>query len=151
MHRPPAVAWDLGPTLWQNRILTGLALLASLVSLGFLVEQGWGLSSFILLVALLVGCLLAAMARHNAHQGQLRWDGEQWHWIGAQGVALRTMVCMVDLQVTLLLQVTSDQGKRHWFWLDSGDKPAQWRAMRRAIVASTSVSHDGISAEPIDG
>jgi peptidoglycan/LPS O-acetylase OafA/YrhL len=144
MHRPPAVAWDLATTRWQLRVSIALVLLATLVWLGFLTQQGWGYPSFILLLALLAGVLLAAMAGQNASGGQLRWDGEQWHWTDAQDHAVRTMVCMLDLQVVLLLQVNCDQGTRHWFWLDAGDKPIQWKALRRAIVASAKVSQDEV-------
>ena len=151
MHRPPAVAWDLSPTQWQMRVLAALTLLAMLVWVGFIAEQGWGLSSFIVLVALLVGVWLVAMARRKALRGQLRWDGEQWYWTGLQDRAVRAMACILDLQVVMLLQITFDQGKSHWIWLESGYKPAQWKALRRAIVASTGVHHNEVDSEPLDG
>ncbi len=151
MHRPPAVAWVLSPTLWQRRILATLALLALLVWVGFITEQGWGLSSFAVLIALFLGVLLAAMAWHNASRGQLRWDGEQWYWTDAQDRTVRTMACILDMQVMMLLQITCDQGKSHWLWLDSSENPAQWKALRRAIVASTGISFDEVVPERLDG
>jgi hypothetical protein len=133
------------------RVLAALTLLAALVWVGFIVEQGWGLTSFIVLAALFLGVRLVAMARQKAHNGQLRWDGEQWYWTGTQDRALRAMVCILDLQVLTLLHVTCDQGKSHWIWLDSGYKPAQWKALRRAIVAETSVLQNEVVRNPLDG
>lgn len=151
MHRPPAVAWVLLPSRWQWRTLTALSLLTALVWIAFISEQGWGHTSLIVLGALLVGVLQTFMAWHNAPKGQLRWDGEQWYWTDEQDRAVRTMACILDMQAMMLLQVTCDQGKSHWLWLDSGDKPAQWKALRRAIVASEGVSHEAVIPAPRDG
>ena len=151
MHRPPAVAWVLLPSQWQRRILAALALVAVLVWVGFISEQGWGLSSFVVLVALFIGALLGVMAWRNLSKGQLRWDGEQWYLTNKHDRSVHTMVCMLDMQAMLLLKVTCDKGKSHWLWLDSGDKHAQWKALRRAIVASTGISHDEVVPEPLDG
>jgi hypothetical protein len=133
------------------RILAALTLLAVLVWVGFTEKQGWGLSSFIVLVALFVGVGLVAIARHKALKGQLRWDGEQWYWTDAQDHAVRTMVCILDLQGVMLLQIACDHGKSHWIWLESGYKPTQWKALRRAIVAGTGTPHSEGVPEPLDG
>jgi hypothetical protein len=150
MHRPPAVAWSLAPARWQGRVLNGLLLLAFLVWAGFFAKQGWGFSSIALLLTLPAGVTLAALARHKTARGQLSWDGEQWHWIGVQDRPVRSMVCVLDFQTMLLLHLTCDQGDGHWLWLESGDKPALWRALRRAIVASSPLSVDEIKPEPQD-
>lgn len=151
MRGPPAVVWSLAPTRWQKRVLVILAFLAVLVWVSFVAEQGWGLSSYLILAALFVGVLLAATAWHKKPKGQLRWDGEQWYWNDEQDRAVRPMACILDMQVMMLLLVTCDQSKSHWLWLDSGNKPDQWRALRRAIVASTGISYDDAVAEPHDG
>jgi hypothetical protein len=117
---------------------------------GFTIRQGWGVTSFALLLVLLAAVLLAAMAQRNAPIGQLRWDGEQWYWIADQDFTVRTMVCLLDFQLTLLLQVTFDNRQRHWFWIETDSKPFQWNALRRAIVATTNISHDGVEPERRD-
>ncbi len=147
MHRPPAVLWDLGPSRWKRRALGGLILLAALVWLGFLRMQGWGVSSAVLLATLLAGTLTAAIGRSGSPGGQLSWDGEQWHWLTDRDLPLQTMVCMLDLQVMMLLRVGVEGGKSHWFWLDSSDMSASWKAVRRAIVASTYNARQGASQE----
>ena len=151
MHRPPAVAWDISPTRWQSRATATLVLIAVMVWTGFVAEQGWGQSSFVVLVALLVGIWLASADRQKASKGQLRWDGEQWHWTGEQDRAVRDMASILDLQVMMLLQVTCDQGKSHWLWLESREKHTQWKALRRAIVASARISHDEVVPGSLDG
>ena len=143
MHRPPAVLWDLGPSRWKRRALGGLILLAVLVWVGFLRMQGWGVSSAVLLATLLAGTLTAAIGRSGSAEGQLSWDGEQWHWLTDRDLLLQTMVCVLDLQVMMLLRVGVEGGKSHWFWLDSSDMNASWKALRRAIVASTYNARQG--------
>jgi hypothetical protein len=51
----------------------------------------------------------------------------------------------------ILLQVSFDQSKSYWLWLESCGKPAQWKALRRAIVASARMSHDEIVSDSFDG
>jgi hypothetical protein len=126
-------------------------LLAGLVWAGFVAQQGWGPVSLALLAALLAAACMAAVAWHNTPNGQIRWDGEQWHWSGAQDRMVRSMACVLDLQSVVLLHIRCDQGKSHWLWLESGDKPKHWKALRRAIVASKPGTPDGASAEPQEG
>jgi hypothetical protein len=61
------------------------------------------------------------------------------------------MVCVLDFQAMMLLQLICDNGNKYWFWLDAGDKPAHWNAMRRAIVASTKISREQVDQEPRGG
>ncbi len=140
MHRPPAVSWDVRPARWQRRLTTALALCAALAWAGFSVRQGWGAASPVLLLVLVVSVLLSIRAGRNAPVGQLRWDGEQWHWSGADDGAVRSITCVWDLQVLLLLKIHFEPGAQQWLWLEAGAEPARWRAMRRALVAATSIS-----------
>jgi hypothetical protein len=113
-------------------------------------RAGWGVTSVALLLVLLAAVLLAAMAQRNAPKGQLRWDGEHWYWATAQDLTVLTMVRVVDFQLMMLLQVTLDNGQRHWFWLDADSKSSHWIALRRAIVATTKVSHNEVDPERRD-
>ena len=148
MHRPPAVAWLLVPSRWQGWALSALALIGALVWAGFLAKQGWGRASFLILVALLASALMALVTMQSTTKGLLSWDGEQWHWSGDPDSPLRSMSCVLDLQRVILLQVTCDQGKMHWLWLEAFDKPALWTALRRAIVVSTDLSSEEFKPEP---
>lgn len=146
MHRPPAVSWEAGPARRQGRLLAALALCATMVWTGFWVLQGWGTSSFILLLVLSASILLAVRAGKSAPVGQLGWDGEQWHWTGAGAGAVPAIACVLDLQGMLLLRILCESGTRHWLWLEAGAQPARWKAMRRALVAAT--SNAGIETGP---
>ncbi len=139
MHRPPAVSWDVGPARWQGRLLTALAFCAALDWTGFLVLQGWRTASFFLLLVVMASVLLAVLASRNTQVGQLRWDGEQWHWSGADDDAVRVLTCVLDLQHMMLLHIRCEQGARHWLWIEASAQHARWRAMRRAVVAGTSL------------
>jgi len=151
MHQPPAVAWDLAPTRSQRRAPIALLLLAVLVWLVFITRQGWGPASLALLLALLVATVVVAVGLNKLPTGQLRWDGEQWLWSGVQDRMVRSMACVLDLQSVLVLHIRCDQGKGHWLWLEAGDKPLHWKALRRAMVASRPGTHGAESAEPQEG
>jgi hypothetical protein len=43
----------------------------------------------------------------------------------------------------MLLQLTFENRKKQWLWLECGDAHAHWRSMRRAIVFSSNLTqHD---------
>jgi hypothetical protein len=148
MHRPPAVAWDLVPTRWQSRAPAVLVLLAAMAWGGFLLKQGWGPFSLTLLLVLIAAAVLATVERGHISKGQLRWDGEHWHWSGEQDRMVRSMACVMDLQSMVLLYIRCDQGKSHWLWLEAGRKPHHWKALRRAIVASKTLTLDDVITQP---
>ena len=102
-------------------------------------------------MVLLVSALVLAVAQRNIPKGQLRWDGRQWHWSGAPDRMVLSMDCVLDLQSVVLLHIRCNQGKSHWLWLEAGDKPKHWKALRRAIVASRTNTPDGFSAESPEG
>lgn len=142
MHRPPAVAWEVGPSRWQKWALTTLILLSVLVWAGFTAEQGFGMTSLFSLSVAATCSLPAVWAWRNAPTGHLRWDGEQWYWTATQDFTIRSMACVLDRQVVMLLQASFEDGRQQWFWLGAGNKPAHWSALRRAIVASANRSQN---------
>jgi hypothetical protein len=121
---------------WQRRLLGALVLLGLLVSLGFGFGQGWGLTTLLLFLALLGCSAVAMLGLLGSATGQLRWDGEQWHWSGQYDAAVTDIRCILDLQRVLLLHIRCEQGARHWLWLESGAMDAGWLAVRRAVVAA---------------
>jgi hypothetical protein len=126
-------------------------LLAALAWGGFLFKQGWSPVSYTLLLVLIAGAALAAVEHSQVTKGQLRWDGEQWHWSGDQDRMVRSMACVLDLQSMVLLHVQCDQGKSHWLWLEADGRPHHWKALRRAIVASKTVTLYDVTTKPQDG
>ena len=136
MHRPPACAWRVGSGHWQRSLLAALLLLGVLLALGFGVNQSWGLRTLWLLLALLGSAAVAAHGLRNRLHGQLRWDGEHWHWSGEEDCAVTDIHCALDWQRLLLLHIRCEQGGRHWLWLESPAMNPAWLALRRAVVVS---------------
>jgi hypothetical protein len=139
MHRPPACAWTAGAAQWQRHLIASLFGFGLLASLGFGFSQGWGASTLLLAVSLLVCGTVAAIGRRGSASGQLRWDGEHWLWSGQIECAVTELTCAVDLQSLLLLRIRIERGDSHWLWLEGSGMDAGWRAMRRAVVASKAV------------
>jgi toxin CptA len=137
MHLPPAASWAVGSAPWQRGLLAALGLLG-LGTVGyFCLQQPWGASSLFLVVVLCACCAGAAMGLYRAPTGQLRWDGERWHWTGAPDHAVTHLACVLDLQRCLLLRVHCTQGPVFWLWLQSHAMDARWLALRRAVVGSS--------------
>ena len=142
MDLPPAITWDVRPVRWHALVLAALALCACLVFIGLCVFQGWGASSLVLLLALLVSVLMAVTGLLRAASGQLSWDGARWHWWGAQKAAVLDLACVLDLQNQMLLQIRLEQGTRLCLWLERQGDGVAWSALRRAIVASADVPEE---------
>ena len=145
MHSPPATAWKLGPAGWQRVALAALGLLSVLLWVGFCLVQGWAPGSQISLAVLCICMAIATTGLRNAPQGSLRWDGAQWHWSGQQNCAVRRVVCALDLQRYVLLQIDCEHGPRLWLWLQSRSMDAPWMALRRAWVASAAASSESVT------
>jgi toxin CptA len=135
MVLPPAAAWIAGGAQWQRYLLLALCLLGTLVVTFFCLSQRWGPSCVLLLGLLLVSVTAAAVGLRRTASGQLRWDGEHWHWSGDRDYALSHLVCVIDLQRFLLLRIECSQGPSLWLWLQSPAMDVRWLALRRAVVA----------------
>jgi toxin CptA len=143
MYGPPAAAWQAGEVQWLRRLLAALIGLAVLAVCFYSSSQGFG-GATILLWALLLGSVATAVLGLNQRvKGQLRWDGEHWHWSGLQEHTVTDINCVLDLQRLLLLRIHCDQGPRLWLWLESSSMDAAWLALRRAVVASQAVPEPG--------
>ena len=73
--------------------------------------------------------------------GQLRWNGQQWHWLAtsspaASAQALTTLRVQIDLGSWVLLRWRAEAARRDtWVCLHAGDAGLRWHAMRVALVA----------------
>ena len=74
--------------------------------------------------------------------GQLRWDGQQWHWLATSAPAgpaqaLANLRVQIDLGSWVLLRWRADKtARRHtWACLRAGDAGPRWHGMRVALVA----------------
>jgi hypothetical protein len=136
MYLPPAAAWKVNSARWQRRVLAALGLLGALVGSFFVFSQHWAPSSWLVLVVLAACSAGASMGLYKAAEGQLRWDGERWHWSDGQDHGVTRLSCVIDLQRCLLLRIDCEQARILWLWLYSPAMDARWLALRRAVVAS---------------
>lgn len=138
MHRPPAATWRAMPAGLAPQAVVALAALACAATLleGYFM-QAWGVTVLCLLLLLLVACTLAALrGLGRMPSGQLRWDGECWHWADGQNHTVTSLVCVLDLQSRMLLRIHCGQRHSLWLWLESRGQANPWAALRRAVVAS---------------
>jgi toxin CptA len=136
MHLPPAAAWTAGATRWQRGVVAILALLGLLIAYSFGAKQGWAASTAWLSLILVACTVFSTLGLRQPVTGQLRWDGEQWHWSGLAEHTVTKIRCVLDLQRLLLLQVHCDQGASLWLWMECSTRDAAWMAFRRALVSS---------------
>lgn len=114
------------------------------------------------LVAVLLTCLLATVvlvwALLRPARGRVRWDGQDWFWLDATQTAaedLRGLLGVrLDWQSGMLLEFTplaeslqqlaEDAapaprsllpGRSRWLWVEQGQAPLYWNALRRAAWA----------------
>ena len=145
MHRPPAVAWDVGALRWPWRLLSALAVGALLLWLDFSMHQQRPLVSAALLALLLACVAVAAMGLRRQPLGQLQWDGSHWHWSEWSEHPLTDLVCVLDWQSVMLLRLQAEGGARRWLWLEARRPSAQWLALRRAVVVAQSAPNSADS------
>lgn len=134
MHRPPAVSWEVAAASWPIRALAGTALVAAALLVAFAVKQGWNTTSLSLLLLLPVTVWVAFRGVRRTPKGSLHWDGERWHWAGENTTTVSALVCALDLQNLVLLQVRVAKGTTLWLWLQKGGHIARWLALRRALA-----------------
>ena len=112
MNLPPAASWSVGHAPWQRGALSGHGLMGALGGLYFCLNQRWGVSSWLILLALCVSAAGAAIGLHRGPAGQLKWDGERWHLSDAEDYAVTRLACVLDLQGFLLLRIDCARGPR---------------------------------------
>lgn len=140
MHRPPAAAWTAGAGRWQRGMLLALTAIAVLEAGFFAARTGWGPSAILLLAVMGGSLTVSFLALRSSAQGQLRWDGEHWHWSAEQDLGVTEVSCVLDLQHLLILRIHLDNGIKLWLWLESRRMDVGWMALRRAVVASQAPS-----------
>jgi toxin CptA len=136
MHRPPAATWRaMSAGLAPQAAVALAALLCAATLLAGYFMQAWGATALCLLLLLVICTLAAFRGLGRMPSGQLRWDGEHWHWADGQHHAVSALVCVLDLQSCMLLRIQCEKRQGLWLWLESCDQgAAQWGALRRAVV-----------------
>ncbi len=142
MHNAPSVDCPVGRCVFERRatwVLVGVWGLSQALwwwHAGAMQPAGW-------LSFLAAGCLMCWQHRRQQQiaEGLLRWTGAEWIWFSQayrRGSPLKRVVCVLDFQRVLLLQVENAVGLRWWVWLEppADAAPGAWLAVRRAVHAA---------------
>lgn len=156
MHSAPSVEYPAGRSAFQARLDASLALAwlgmqaAWWISLeGAALPGGWWFSG---LVGLLAWLALNWRAR-AAVRGRLCWEPAarrqaglppqpgampgSWIWRSEayrHGTELASLRWSIDLQHRVLLHLRNAAGVGWWVWLERDSAPADWQALREALV-----------------
>ncbi len=142
MHSAPAVTYPVGRCHIRGWLMHGLWGLGGLVCGLWLLAVGrlGALQGLALLVWGGVG-LFAWRSLRLAPQGTLRWDGQQWRWLGPDGGSDGVVHARLDFQQLLLLEFQPVTGQVLWLWLDRTMAPNRWIALRRAVFSRAATVH----------
>ena len=141
MHAAPAVRYPVTRSYRIAAWLAGLWALESVLLLAWWAASAQGTALHAAAFAIW-GCS-AAWAVHawrRSAVGALGWDGQNWRWESATGVAdlsEGTAQIHLDLQTDILVRFSPAQGRAVWLWLErqSGRWP-QWHLLRCALYAA---------------
>ena len=147
MRHAPSVIFPVGRCLFWALLLACFGLLlAGMLALGWGGLTRWqGLS---LTLAVLAWWVAAARAVWRQPGGWLRFSAgapmslpgdTAWAWQiapGSDGIPVAAPRLVLDLQERLLLQMGGAPGVPRWIWLEAGRSPADWLALRRALLVN---------------
>lgn len=137
MHRAPAVSFSVGRSRWHLGCVIGLSAVSLGVALVFALNQSLGdWRAAAVLGAALVAPALALRSWQQSPLGQLRWDGEHWHWSGFAATQSCHLSLLVDFQRVLLVRLSCVDQPPVWLWLEAAPGNLHWLPLRRAIVSS---------------
>ena len=136
MHKAPTVVYPVGRSRFHAITLLAVGAVAACVQTWWMwrvdaVDWRQGLGLF-------AAALAAAAAFRGwllSPAGNLRWDGQHWSWNTRETSINGVVAPRLDFQQVLLLQFFGPAGRTHWFWLEQGADPDNWRALRRAVHA----------------
>ena len=142
MHLPSAVSYPVKRSPWH--LMSILVLWSSCLLAAFLFNMHpsslmangllWGIPNVLLAAGLWQWFYSAT--------GLIQWNGQAWQWSDTQYTYVCELVLILDFQNLVLLQLHSTQKKSRHLWLQGKATDRQWRALRRAIVASNEASTD---------
>lgn len=144
MHNAPAVSYPVGRChiqLWLTGGLWGLGALVCALWILAVGQVGW--PQALGLLAWAAGGALAWRDWQRAPAGTLRWDGQQWAWLGEVDSQAGTVQLALDAQRWLLLTFHPQGGRPQWLWLTREADPTRWQALRRALMARPTAAAPG--------
>lgn len=136
MHGPPAVAcrFSRSPQPAFHLVVVGCLTLITLGGLGSSTFQwtwlGWALLAFYVNAQ-------AWFLWWRSAQGDLQWDGDQWHWTSWTRSPACSVDWVYDFQTWGLVRIENEKRQSQWLWLHKGaTDDVQWQAIRRALLAT---------------
>jgi hypothetical protein len=136
VHGPPAVACRFSRSP-QPALLLAVVACLTLFTLGCLVSST---SQWTWMVLALLALYLNAQAWFQwwqSVQGDLQWDGDQWHWSSWTLSPACSVDWVYDFQTWGLVRIENEKRQSQWLWLHKGaTDDAQWQAIRRALLAT---------------
>lgn len=136
MHNSaPAVSYPVGRSRFEGHMVLLMVGLTAAVCWTWQAQAGWGWRQG-LMASLMLPCGIMAW-RHwwRTPAGQLNWDGQAWAWPHADAGSSGRAVVILDLQDKVLVQLPGDRARpTAWVWLEQWRAPADWSALRRALV-----------------
>lgn len=147
MYNAPPVTYPVGRSRFQAVLQGALWLLGAAIVSGWCWQVdilGWrqGLAA----LAVVGAGWLGLYEWWKTPVAALRWDGQQWFWIG-NGVPWVARVSVhLDLQQHMLLCLRPESGRSLWCWADRASKPALWRSLRRAVYSPARPQNEPNSA-----
>ena len=151
MHNAPSVVYPVGRSAWLGRALVVLGLLSlSTAVLAASTMDASRLSGFVpLLLLWCAWCVWAWRQWRRSPTGWLRWQADGhvqpdapaglWCWQhdrAAVGIELGSVEPVLDLQARWLLRLDGSATVPRWVCLEATGDPANWQAMRRALMAA---------------
>jgi hypothetical protein len=122
--------------------LCGAAAVGNIVAWGlhgFGMAAGWPTA---LLAALVAGGAASSWAQRASGEGELTWDGAQWHWQGGAGRAHAA----IDLGDWMLLRFAHTTGRSGWIAAGRAATDGPWAALRAALYSPQAA--DPLGAPP---
>lgn len=136
MHRAPAVSYLVARSRWHRRAVIFLWLLGFAMSLAWVHGQSNWAREVLVFATLFLAGVLSWRGWQQSPTGCLQWDGQHWHWSGLEDPGQCRLNVLLDFQSVLLVCVRGNTNRPVWLWLEQSEPVgAQWRALRRALVA----------------
>lgn len=149
MRSAPSVTYPVGRSRFWGWLLVALALvLLALPAIAMDGLSGGQLAG--LGLGVLAWSILALRSAVKSPQGWLRYRSFTraspvgdigWFWLAGSmpdegGSPLSGLRVVADLQQRLLLEIHGASGLPRWIWVEAAQAPADWLALRRALIAS---------------
>ncbi|WP_066153367.1 hypothetical protein [Hydrogenophaga pseudoflava] len=149
MRNAPSVTYPVGRSSFYARLMWGAGVSGLLGVLMSFVYGSWRTAVFCGVVWCL--WLLGSMwAWRRMPRGKLAWQSDRmrpeapqgssgvWSWASEayrEGVELKRVERVYDLQRAMLLRLHNPDGARTWIWVERLAEPSRWLDLRRALLA----------------